>query len=491
MEPTPGHSPGHQSVHITSAGAEALITGDVMHHPVQCCRARPGRAPFDSDADAARATRRALLDRYAGHRRARHRHPLRRARRRAGSSPTATPGGSRSDAWPRLLPPLLRPLHSDEYLAGRAPSRAGRGHRPRRAARCPTSPRTLALDAPTYAHDRRATALTLRAIDAAHGGGFYAVDEAAAHDPAAADAAFRRARPGGRRADPPRRPALWQGPHAGGARPLPADGGSASAGPTRSTRTRSTPPRGPRSCSARARPRSRCSRRRPGPTGENVLENAQIAAVRDVTDRYAGTGRVLTHTIVHPNLGPAELDRMGEWSRTLAAVGVEGVHARRTTDRGVADRRLVPRRRRDRHAVPRACARSSGRGSSARTRASADRCPTRRSRRRRHATSARRRRRSPTSTSSCTTRATSVIPTAPRVRSTRSRRAASTGSSRRRARTASARRQRLRRARQHLVPRAAPAGRGRARARQAAGRSSVPSASCGAPTAPGTDRRSR
>jgi predicted TIM-barrel fold metal-dependent hydrolase len=55
----------------------------------------------------------------------------------------------------------------------------------------------------------------------------------------------------------------------------------------------------------------------PGPVGENVLENGQIASVRDVTDRYAGTGRVLTHTIVHPNLGPGELDRMVEWSRTL------------------------------------------------------------------------------------------------------------------------------------------------------------------------------
>ena len=55
----------------------------------------------------------------------------------------------------------------------------------------------------------------------------------------------------------------------------------------------------------------------PGPAGENVLENAQIAAVRDVTDRYAGTGRVLTHTIVHPNLGPAELDRMVDWSGAL------------------------------------------------------------------------------------------------------------------------------------------------------------------------------
>lgn len=55
----------------------------------------------------------------------------------------------------------------------------------------------------------------------------------------------------------------------------------------------------------------------PGPAGENVLENAQIAAVRDVTDRYAGSGRVLTHTIVHPNLGPEELDRMVDWSGAL------------------------------------------------------------------------------------------------------------------------------------------------------------------------------
>jgi hypothetical protein len=46
----------------------------------------------------------------------------------------------------------------------------------------------------------------------------------------------------------------------------------------------------------------------PGPAASNVLTNAQIAAARDVVDRYAGAGRVLTHTIVHPNLGPHELD---------------------------------------------------------------------------------------------------------------------------------------------------------------------------------------
>jgi glyoxylase-like metal-dependent hydrolase (beta-lactamase superfamily II) len=65
LEPTPGHSPGHQSVHITSAGSEALITGDVMHHPLQCAEPELESA-FDSDVDAARATRRALLQRYAG-----------------------------------------------------------------------------------------------------------------------------------------------------------------------------------------------------------------------------------------------------------------------------------------------------------------------------------------------------------------------------------------------------------------------------------------
>jgi glyoxylase-like metal-dependent hydrolase (beta-lactamase superfamily II) len=64
LEPTPGHTPGHVSVHITSKGEEAVITGDLMHHPVQC--AEPGWASnFDTDAEAARRTRRAFLDRYA------------------------------------------------------------------------------------------------------------------------------------------------------------------------------------------------------------------------------------------------------------------------------------------------------------------------------------------------------------------------------------------------------------------------------------------
>ena len=45
---------------------------------------------------------------------------------------------------------------------------------------------------------------------------------------------------------------------------------------------------------------------------------------------------------------------MVERRRLAAAVGLEVLHALRSADRGVADRRLVPRRRRDRLPVPRA-----------------------------------------------------------------------------------------------------------------------------------------
>jgi len=64
LEPTPGHTPGHVSVRIVSRGEEAVITGDLMHHPVQC--AEPGWASkFDADAGAARRTRRQFLERHA------------------------------------------------------------------------------------------------------------------------------------------------------------------------------------------------------------------------------------------------------------------------------------------------------------------------------------------------------------------------------------------------------------------------------------------
>jgi glyoxylase-like metal-dependent hydrolase (beta-lactamase superfamily II) len=64
LEPTPGHTPGHVSVRIRSQGREAVITGDVMHHPVQCAEPR-WQSHFDVDPDAARATRRRFLEQQA------------------------------------------------------------------------------------------------------------------------------------------------------------------------------------------------------------------------------------------------------------------------------------------------------------------------------------------------------------------------------------------------------------------------------------------
>jgi len=51
------------------------------------------------------------------------------------------------------------------------------------------------------------------------------------------------------------------------------------------------------------------------------LLNPQIAAARELVDRYAGAGRVKTHTIVHPNVGPAELDRMTQLDDALRPSG--------------------------------------------------------------------------------------------------------------------------------------------------------------------------
>jgi len=64
LEPTPGHTPGHVSVRLASGDDQAVITGDLMHSPIQL--AEPGWASrFDSDAEQARATRRAFCERYA------------------------------------------------------------------------------------------------------------------------------------------------------------------------------------------------------------------------------------------------------------------------------------------------------------------------------------------------------------------------------------------------------------------------------------------
>jgi glyoxylase-like metal-dependent hydrolase (beta-lactamase superfamily II) len=65
LEPTPGHTPGHVSVRISSKGQNAVITGDMVHNPVQF--AEPTwKCYADADIEQAVATRLAFVGRYGG-----------------------------------------------------------------------------------------------------------------------------------------------------------------------------------------------------------------------------------------------------------------------------------------------------------------------------------------------------------------------------------------------------------------------------------------
>jgi glyoxylase-like metal-dependent hydrolase (beta-lactamase superfamily II) len=62
--PTPGHSPGNMCIHINSDGEEALLTGDVAHHPCQMAHLDwSSTADFDQAQSA--LARRELFSRFA------------------------------------------------------------------------------------------------------------------------------------------------------------------------------------------------------------------------------------------------------------------------------------------------------------------------------------------------------------------------------------------------------------------------------------------
>ena len=218
-----------------------------------------------------------------------------------------------------LVPPLLRHASSDEYEPLPRTARDARALE-RLAAELPRRARAVGMTDDEYRFDRRGTAATLRAVDAEHGGGFFAVPEEATFDSEAAEAAFAGGAPvvdvQTHLVDPQR----WSGSHAAalagflemvdpqrwpdGVDPNLIDAGAWAslvfgASETAIALLTSTP----------------------GPTDSNVLTNRQIASAREVVDRYSDSGRVLTHAIVHPNLGAAELDAMTEWSETCRPSG--------------------------------------------------------------------------------------------------------------------------------------------------------------------------
>jgi glyoxylase-like metal-dependent hydrolase (beta-lactamase superfamily II) len=59
--PTPGHTPGHASIAVSSGGEQAIILGDVAHHPLHLVRI--WIAVLDELPRLSRRTKRALADR--------------------------------------------------------------------------------------------------------------------------------------------------------------------------------------------------------------------------------------------------------------------------------------------------------------------------------------------------------------------------------------------------------------------------------------------
>ncbi|MGE0485605.1 MAG: MBL fold metallo-hydrolase [Gammaproteobacteria bacterium] len=64
LEPTPGHTPGHCAVHVAHRGEDAVVTGDLIHSPIQC-HFPQWNFKFDFDKAQAATTRRAFLERYS------------------------------------------------------------------------------------------------------------------------------------------------------------------------------------------------------------------------------------------------------------------------------------------------------------------------------------------------------------------------------------------------------------------------------------------
>ncbi len=64
FESTPGHTPGHISLVIASDGERAVITGDMLHHPMQLVDPELS-SMFDTDPEQSRATRRRAFPQWA------------------------------------------------------------------------------------------------------------------------------------------------------------------------------------------------------------------------------------------------------------------------------------------------------------------------------------------------------------------------------------------------------------------------------------------
>jgi predicted TIM-barrel fold metal-dependent hydrolase len=217
-------------------------------------------------------------------------------------------------------PPLLRRRSSDEYAPLPYTARDALALA-RLAARVPDRARTVRVPPRSYVESRRGTAATLRALNEAAGDTFYDVPPEAELDDAAADAAL-----GG----PPDSIVVDVQTHLA----MPSRLTGVSAEQLLEFLRVTDPDRWadgipPALLSAaewaghvfgNSETAVAVLTSTPGRPAENVVTNPEIAACREIIDRYAGTGRLLTHTIVHPNV-PGELEAMPEWHDDLQPDG--------------------------------------------------------------------------------------------------------------------------------------------------------------------------
>ncbi|MBD47287.1 MAG: MBL fold metallo-hydrolase, partial [Rhodospirillaceae bacterium] len=64
LEPAFGHTPGNVIIHVESNGKKAILSGDVIHHPVQLAHSK-WSTNFCIKAEQSRFTRLSLLNEYA------------------------------------------------------------------------------------------------------------------------------------------------------------------------------------------------------------------------------------------------------------------------------------------------------------------------------------------------------------------------------------------------------------------------------------------
>jgi uncharacterized protein len=218
------------------------------------------------------------------------------------------------------VPPLLRRVASDEYRP--LPyTRTDRVALARLDARVPDRARAAGLGARAYTESRRGTAATLRALNDAAGERFYDVPAEAEVDAGAADAALGGG-PDAVVVDVQTHLAMPSRLHG-----LSADQLLAFLRITDPDRWGNgiepdllAAPEWVGHVFGASETAVAVLTSTPGRPSENVITNPEIAACREVVDRFAGSGRVLTHTIVHPNV-PGELDAMAEWQSSLSPAG--------------------------------------------------------------------------------------------------------------------------------------------------------------------------